>query len=272
MFFSLRQHSAFKAARFADVSQYQHIDSIKHTPIIKQFTASLIENTGLSTFAACLILMGNRKFILSNHPTELIIPYHTDGIYRTDDFFTLERYDGLDYFFPHEIKYDLIGRHFLALLNNDFNIYYHFGLVRRSPECQLILTVGSNTYEKSSQRSYKSKRKKVEQCFIDFFDAIIEPWSQDHLLIKNSRFYKDTRFRQSFIKGNLPISLTHHLTNKEREILYWVRYGKTTAEIAFILGNKPPTIKIHTKSIKDKLNASNMCQAVAIALQFGLLT
>lgn len=52
------------------------------------------------------------------------------------------------------------------------------------------------------------------------------------------------------------------LSNREREILEWVRCGKTNIEIGMILGISGFTVKNHLKSIFQKINVSNRAQAV----------
>jgi len=56
------------------------------------------------------------------------------------------------------------------------------------------------------------------------------------------------------------------LTQREQEILEWVRRGKTNAEISAILGIAYPTIKNHVQKIMIKLRANNRTDAVAKAL------
>jgi len=52
------------------------------------------------------------------------------------------------------------------------------------------------------------------------------------------------------------------LSTREREILQWVRCGKTNVEIGMILGISSFTVKNHLKSIFQKINVSNRAQAV----------
>ncbi|MEF8728826.1 MAG: XrtB/PEP-CTERM-associated transcriptional regulator EpsA [Accumulibacter sp.] len=52
------------------------------------------------------------------------------------------------------------------------------------------------------------------------------------------------------------------LSGREREILDWVRQGKTNIEIGMILGISSFTVKNHLKRIFQKINVSNRAQAV----------
>jgi len=61
------------------------------------------------------------------------------------------------------------------------------------------------------------------------------------------------------------------VTERERQILLWVREGKSNQQIAEVLGISPLTVKNHVQKILRKLGASNRAQAVAEAIGLGLL-
>lgn len=64
---------------------------------------------------------------------------------------------------------------------------------------------------------------------------------------------------------------TVHLSPRELECLRWAAAGKTSPEIAVILSRSVETVRLHIKNAIIKLNASNRAQAVASAVQLGLL-
>jgi DNA-binding CsgD family transcriptional regulator len=53
------------------------------------------------------------------------------------------------------------------------------------------------------------------------------------------------------------------LSERERQVLQWVREGKTNHEIGQILSISPLTVKNHVQRILRKLNVSNRAQAAA---------
>ena len=61
------------------------------------------------------------------------------------------------------------------------------------------------------------------------------------------------------------------LTRREREVLEWVRQGKTNAEIGAILGVAYKTVKNQVQGILIKLRVNNRAQAVALAIERGLI-
>jgi DNA-binding CsgD family transcriptional regulator len=61
------------------------------------------------------------------------------------------------------------------------------------------------------------------------------------------------------------------LSDKEGEVLGFISWGKTNKDISDILGISENTVKFHIKSIFQKLNAETRAQAVAIAIERGLI-
>jgi LuxR family transcriptional activator of conjugal transfer of Ti plasmids len=61
------------------------------------------------------------------------------------------------------------------------------------------------------------------------------------------------------------------LTQRERQCLAWAARGKTSAEIASIIGITPRTVHFHIANARRKLDASSLSQTVATAVKRGLL-
>jgi len=60
-------------------------------------------------------------------------------------------------------------------------------------------------------------------------------------------------------------------TPREREVLKWVKVGKTAWEISKILSVSERTVKFHVQNIMRKVNATNRAQAVAICMENGFI-
>jgi transcriptional regulator EpsA len=65
--------------------------------------------------------------------------------------------------------------------------------------------------------------------------------------------------------------LAKALSEREREVLRWIREGKSNAQIAVLLGVSPLTVKNHVQNILKKLHAQNRAQAVAFAVANRLI-
>jgi DNA-binding response OmpR family regulator/DNA-binding CsgD family transcriptional regulator len=57
------------------------------------------------------------------------------------------------------------------------------------------------------------------------------------------------------------------LTAREAEALYWITYGKTTAEIAEILGTSPGTVKKQVQAMLEKLGVETRLAAALRAME-----
>ena len=77
------------------------------------------------------------------------------------------------------------------------------------------------------------------------------------------------RFR-ALIKPPSPSAQTV-LTEREREALRWVSFGKTDCDISDILKVSERTVRAHVLSAVHKLKAANRTAAVAVALSNGVL-
>jgi len=63
----------------------------------------------------------------------------------------------------------------------------------------------------------------------------------------------------------------NNLSDRERDVLSWCAQGKTSVEIADILGVSDRSVEVHLKHAMHKLNARNRTAAVALAIRNGLI-
>ena len=66
-------------------------------------------------------------------------------------------------------------------------------------------------------------------------------------------------------------SLQDPLSDRERECLFWVSEGKTTDEIAVILGVSSNTVNSYITHAIQKFSASNRAMAIATAIRSGII-
>ncbi|SFR39545.1 LuxR family transcriptional regulator [Yoonia tamlensis] len=60
----------------------------------------------------------------------------------------------------------------------------------------------------------------------------------------------------------LPYTGDRHLTKRQREVLQWVGDGKTTQDIAILLGLTPATVEKHLRLAREALDVETTAQAV----------
>jgi LuxR family transcriptional regulator, quorum-sensing system regulator BjaR1 len=61
------------------------------------------------------------------------------------------------------------------------------------------------------------------------------------------------------------------LTRREIEVLSHLAHGETARQVAEALAITARTVSAHTQSARQKLDAANCTQAVAIALRDGMI-
>lgn len=61
------------------------------------------------------------------------------------------------------------------------------------------------------------------------------------------------------------------LSAREKEVVRWLKEGKSSWDISVILGISERTVRFHINNIMQKLDAVNRTHAVAIALEQGLV-
>jgi DNA-binding CsgD family transcriptional regulator len=85
-----------------------------------------------------------------------------------------------------------------------------------------------------------------------------------------------TQMRCSYALCQIPgllaaAALADPLSDRERECLFWVSEGKTTDDIATILGVSSNTVNSYITHATQKFAASNRAKAVAIAIRSGII-
>ncbi|MBI1920368.1 MAG: helix-turn-helix transcriptional regulator [Geobacter sp.] len=80
-------------------------------------------------------------------------------------------------------------------------------------------------------------------------------------------------FHQALVRLSHSSGESLHLivSSREREVLAWLKEGKSNWDISVILGISERTVKFHIKNIMRKLNAVNRSHAVAIAIERGII-
>ncbi len=94
---------------------------------------------------------------------------------------------------------------------------------------------------------------------------------------------KRTEAILEFVTPHLHLALSHLYSNKqlewnrgavsqrEKEVLDWLKQGKSSWDISVILGISERTVNYHVYNIMQKLGATNRPQAVAVASRLGLI-
>ena len=87
-------------------------------------------------------------------------------------------------------------------------------------------------------------------------DAVDQVWARhgDEILVLNNVMHLKLL--------TLPYSGARHLTRRQREVLQWVGDGKTTQDIALLMGLTPATVEKHLRLAREALDVDTTAQAV----------
>jgi DNA-binding CsgD family transcriptional regulator len=110
----------------------------------------------------------------------------------------------------------------------------------------------------------------IEDNFLSFESSAGRYTPRAKIIFKHIGPHLHRRFTQLSGAGPKKSRATS-LTPREKEILLWVKEGKSTWEISSILGISRDTVKFHMKNIFRKLNATSRSQAIAAAFGSGLI-
>lgn len=76
----------------------------------------------------------------------------------------------------------------------------------------------------------------------------------------------------SHIFDNSQLKITNTiLSSREKEVLNWLKQGKSSWETSVILGISERTVNFHVYNVMQKLEAKTRTQAVAVATRLGLI-
>ena len=99
------------------------------------------------------------------------------------------------------------------------------------------------------------------------YDFITKPPEFDKLIITIKKAVEKRRTRLEAIRKDIPA-----LTNREKEVLKWLKEGKRSWDISRILHISKNTVDFHIKNLFRKLDVFNRTQAVSEAFRRGIIS
>lgn len=105
----------------------------------------------------------------------------------------------------------------------------------------------------------------------NFAAVVLQDPSEVADIAKNAVWHSfGTRLAKHTLKLAEPAS-AHNLSDREKQCLLWCSRGKTSSDIASILGLSDHTVNHYLTSAALKLNAVNRTHAIAKALRYGII-
>ncbi len=110
---------------------------------------------------------------------------------------------------------------------------------------------------------YGDIKDAVKAIKLGAFDYITKPF-EDREIISNI----NEALQSHYLSKKMNIS---PLSLREKEVLKWLKKGKSSWDISIILEISERTVNFHINNIMQKLDAITRTQAVAIAIEKGLI-
>lgn len=181
------------------------------------------------------------SFVLSDMPSDVQSAFWDDGLYRhvvaanwamtNTGAISLE--EAAESVHRGEVSQEEHRAHFRMI---EFGVTSGYAIGFNKPGATTVAGVGLLNFGKShreARRNWDAARHEIESYARIF-----------HLKV-----------------SSLPLPM-NELTNRQRDVLRWVARGKTTAEIATILGLSQATIEKHLRQARENLGAANTAQAL----------
>jgi LuxR family transcriptional regulator, quorum-sensing system regulator CviR len=111
---------------------------------------------------------------------------------------------------------------------------------------------------------------KSEGSLLSLAGDILKHPRNDYILNSLSS-HLHVAFSNVFRKQYKNATFVNHISVREKEVLNWVKFGKSTWEISKILNISERTVKYHMGNIMGKLDAVSRSHAVAIAISNGVI-
>jgi LuxR family transcriptional regulator, quorum-sensing system regulator CviR len=179
--------------------------------------------------------------------------------------------------FPEEWVFEFLARDYMQVAVVIRSNFMHYGLQhwpdskKRLNETKGVQSL-FNDFDMSNGYSHGSRPLSTEQhgsmfCFsgpsMEYnrrSEAILELIGP-HLHLALSSSFRSKRMGN----GNIRLSA------REKEVLNWLKQGKSSWDMSMILGISQSTVNFHVYNVMQKLGAVNRPQAVAVATHMGII-
>ena len=186
------------------------------------------------------------RMINVSYPHAWIDRYISEGLDMVDPVVVEHRlYFDLQYWSDSYEKHPEARQFIMSASDYGLKTGYSYGLKTQSGDGASLFSFGGKSMERS-RRTFHILRRIVPHLH-QALVRIVAPL--DHL--------------QEVTYGKL--------SPREKEVLLWIKEGKTTSEISSTLSISERTVKFHVRNTLRKVRASTRAQAVAVSLEKGLI-
>lgn len=255
-----------------DIDNFEYIRTIKYKQRLLELTKHLPEEFGFKYYTICFNFQEREKFFLSNDPGNITIPYEVLRMERFDGLYSLIGRQKTDHFFP-TLEDDILQRSFIKYIQDVYQIYPIYNLVRRCDTCTVIVGIENNSPIVDPKATYQRTVTQVENFTLRFIEQTLDILAGFKPNLKYLRIFSDAQYRHTIIKNRdqkKTSFLYQKLNDKERACLQLYAQKFTVEEI----GKK---VFLSDKTVRDYLAncraafGTNITNTVSEAIRSGII-
>ena len=251
-------------------SNYWEILSIKYRHQVRKLIEPLKLIPNFSGIAIGIVVKSGRSAVLSSTP-RVTLQTVNSGLSRSEILLNFEYIKKPRLISPkHFEDLDIVQKELKKVLSK-YHVYRGYCYSRSCEDCCIIVAFNTRSIIKNHQDLYLNTKDIVLPFIIRFIDEMLYAYLTKVPELKYSRFATDKHYRHNILNSDASVLDFETLTDKELAILYWTAKGKSANDIALILSLSKNTIDSYRREIIQKLNVTNITQAVHLAIQTNMI-
>ncbi|OGT54893.1 MAG: hypothetical protein A3F17_08915 [Gammaproteobacteria bacterium RIFCSPHIGHO2_12_FULL_41_15] len=244
--------------------------SFKYRHRIKKLVEPLRQIDGFGNVAICLLLKsGDKALVSSALKTSLKIV--AAGLQRGNLLLNYHFAYQTRVVFPEEFSAQDELQSSISKICEADRLYSAYCITRTCQDCSVLIAVNASRPITHKLGFYQGSIDQLEIFANHFFDKAMDIFIDELPALANSRFATEAEFRHRVLLTRTVSKKDIDLTESELEVLYWSAQGKSADEIAAILGLTKNTVDTYRRRLIEKMEVSNITQAVYVASSAGLI-
>jgi DNA-binding CsgD family transcriptional regulator len=244
--------------------------TFKYRHLIKKLVQPLQVIPNFRSISVCLLLKSGEGTWMSSAPkTSLRIL--AKGLHRGNLLLNYHFASQNRVVFPEEfLEVDELQASIRSICEGD-QVYNTYSFTRTCQDCSVLVAVHTSSPVASKLKFYHDTIEQLEHFTNTFLDETLPVYIKELPALAHTRFASDIAYRHRMITARTVSKKDFNLTESELEVLYWSAQGKSADEIALILSLTKNTVDTYRRRIIEKMNVSNITQAVYLASSAGLI-
>lgn len=156
-----------------------------------------------------------------------------------------------------------------ALLQEQYQLYPTYSLVRHHPECTFVFSAIRDTSIEPAALFYQKTVNEFERFATDFIDVFMPLIIDYHPAYKNSFILSSKKLRDSVIRRRYIDE--SRISLRAQDCLRLAAQGKSAKQIAQSLSISHFTVEQHLKTIREVFQCNSVIEAVIEGIHAGLV-